>query len=117
MDAGLVALLHGRYRRVFQGTRAHQMDVSDGWFELLDVLCAQLEWHLEQTPELAEFKVRQIKEKFGTLRVSYSGGDDFCRGVVEMATGMSGRICGVCGGGLERADDAGHVPSRYSDQS
>jgi hypothetical protein len=39
----------------------------------------------------------QIKEKFGTLRFYYYGGDDYCRGVESMAESMSAVTCEVCG--------------------
>jgi hypothetical protein len=39
----------------------------------------------------------QIKEKFGTLRFYYWGGDDYCRGVESMAESMSAVTCEVCG--------------------
>lgn len=39
----------------------------------------------------------QVKEKFGTLRFYYSGGDDFIRGLVSMAEAMSAVTCEVCG--------------------
>ena len=39
----------------------------------------------------------QIKEKYGTLRVYYSGGDDFCQGVIDMAESMSSVTCEDCG--------------------
>lgn len=39
----------------------------------------------------------QIKEKFGTLRFYYHGGDEFCYGVENMAEAMSARTCEVCG--------------------
>ena len=39
----------------------------------------------------------QIKEKFGTLRFYYSGGDDFIRGIVSMAESMSSVTCEECG--------------------
>ena len=39
----------------------------------------------------------QVKEKFGTLRFYYSGGDDFVRGVVSMAESMSALTCEACG--------------------
>lgn len=38
----------------------------------------------------------QIKEKFGTLRFYYDGGDDFCAGVVAMAEQISSNTCEVC---------------------
>jgi hypothetical protein len=39
----------------------------------------------------------QVKEKFGTLRFYYTGGDDYIRGMVTMAEAMSGVICEECG--------------------
>jgi hypothetical protein len=39
----------------------------------------------------------QIKEKFGTLRFYYFGGDDYCHGVESMAESMSAVTCEVCG--------------------
>ena len=39
----------------------------------------------------------QVKEKFGTLRFYYSGGDDYIRGLVSMAESMSGVTCETCG--------------------
>ena len=39
----------------------------------------------------------QVKEKFGTLRFYYSGGDDYISGLVSMAESMSGITCETCG--------------------
>ena len=39
----------------------------------------------------------QVKEKFGTLRFYYSGGDDYCRGVESMADSMTAVTCETCG--------------------
>jgi len=39
----------------------------------------------------------QVKEKFGTLRFYYSGGDDIIDGMVRMAESMSGVTCEECG--------------------
>ena len=39
----------------------------------------------------------QVKEKFGTLRFYYDGGDDYISGLSAMAESMSGRTCEVCG--------------------
>jgi hypothetical protein len=44
----------------------------------------------------------QVKEKFGTLRFYYSGGDDYISGMVTMAESMSGVICEDCGNPGER---------------
>lgn len=39
----------------------------------------------------------QVKEKFGTLRFYYDGGDDVIRGLVGMAERLSGKTCEHCG--------------------
>lgn len=41
--------------------------------------------------------VLQVKEKFGTLRFYYAGGDDTVAGMVSMAETMSACTCEVCG--------------------
>ena len=41
--------------------------------------------------------IEQIKEKFGTLRFYYRGGDDYISGLVAMAESMSGVTCEECG--------------------
>lgn len=39
----------------------------------------------------------QVKEKFGTLRFYYGGGDDVIRGIERMADSMSAVMCEECG--------------------
>jgi hypothetical protein len=39
----------------------------------------------------------QVKEKFGTLRFYYDGGDEYVRAIENMADSMSARTCEVCG--------------------
>ena len=49
-------------------------------------------------PELLDQVVAvQVKEKFGTLRFYYNGGDDYIDGLVSMAESMSAVTCEVCG--------------------
>jgi len=46
---------------------------------------------------ITQVTLDQVKEKFGTLRFYYSGGDDYIRGMVTMAESMSGVTCEECG--------------------
>jgi methanogenic corrinoid protein MtbC1 len=47
--------------------------------------------------EIAQVTLDQVKEKFGTLRFYYTGGDDVIDGMVRMAESMSGVMCEGCG--------------------
>jgi len=64
---------------------------GDGWYPLLDSIS------LLVSAQCPEMKAVQVKEKFGSLRFYYVGGDSYCRGVVSMAGTLSGTICEVCG--------------------
>lgn len=53
---------------------------------------------LHAVPEsVVQVTVDQVKEKFGTLRFYYSGGDDTISGLVNMAESMSAVTCEKCG--------------------
>ena len=53
---------------------------------------------LRDVPDLIpQVTLDQVKEKFGTLRFYYSGGDDIIDGMVRMAESMSGVTCEECG--------------------
>lgn len=49
------------------------------------------------TPIVDQVTVDQVKEKFGTLRFYYTGGDETIRGMVRMAESMSALTCETCG--------------------
>ena len=46
---------------------------------------------------VSQVVVSQVKEKFGSLRFYYSGGDEAIDGMVRIAEGMSGCTCEECG--------------------
>ena len=56
-----------------------------------------------QVPDaIPQVTLDQVKEKFGTLRFYYSGGDEYISGMVTMAEAMSGVTCEECGDPGER---------------
>jgi hypothetical protein len=75
--------------------------VGDGWFQLLNQLMGNIQNHIDWQNRngevVSQVTVDQVKEKFGTLRFYYTGGDDYIRGMVTMAESMSGVICEECG--------------------
>lgn len=73
-----------------------------GWWKMLDILCGRIQsWtdfcNRRSPDSVAQVKVEQIKEKFGTLRFYYEGGDDHIAGLVDMAESMSAIMCEECG--------------------
>ncbi len=61
-----------------------RQEILDGSYRKVSEACAQV-------------VAVQVKEKFGTLRFYYEGGDEYVSGIVAMAESMSGRICEECG--------------------
>lgn len=94
--------------------------VGEGWWPMLETLCDVIQNHIDHNndrrerllvsnefnqsipDEIPQVKIEQIKEKFGTLRFYYQGGDDFIHGAVWFAEGMSGMLCESCGAPGER---------------
>ena len=92
------------------------MECGDGWYSIIDTLCANIQHHLdwhnaegkyehnrkyneknENHVPLAQVEATQVKEKFGGLRFYYHGGDHYIEGMVRMAEAMSDRTCERCG--------------------
>ena len=71
---------------------------SPGWWPMLETLCGVIQSHINQSKgECPQVVVEQIKEKFGTLRFYYQGGDDFISGAVWLAESLSASMCEECG--------------------
>jgi hypothetical protein len=81
------------------------VDCEDGWFDLLDTLCGEIQRHVDwkskdlsqEEKESLQVVASQVKEKFGTLRFYYYGGDDTTDGMIDMAEALSAKICEDCG--------------------
>lgn len=73
-----------------------------GWWALLEQLCDTIQHHIDwehkQGRECSQVTIDQIKEKFGTLRFYYSGGDDYVSGAVSLAENLTDHLCEECGG-------------------
>jgi hypothetical protein len=76
-------------------------ECGDGWYNIIDNLCATIqnrEYNNKRNNiQIAPVVATQVKEKYGTLRFYYSGGDDYIDGVVAMAEYLSGVTCETCG--------------------
>ena len=122
MDAELQDKLYQQYPDLFSNRTKSRMEscmcwgceIGNGWYELLSSVCWRISQHeknIEDTKriladqpekikdELEYFPVKfdQVKEKFGGLRIYFTGGDDYVEGVISMAEEYSYKICEVCG--------------------
>lgn len=74
-------------------------DCGDGWYELINHLCSEIQWHLDKNAkkDTPQFVCDQVKEKFGTLRFYGHGGDEKIWAFIWFAESYSGKICETCG--------------------
>ena len=77
---------------------AFGIECNIGWYDIISSVCYRIKQH-EKNKQSDYYPVTfdQIKEKWGGLRIYYIGGDDYIRGVVDMAEEMSYKICERCG--------------------
>jgi hypothetical protein len=77
------------------------MSCDNGWKDIIMTACIEMHHYniRKQAHDLAYTPVRieQIKEKFGSLRIYTTGGDNWTNGVIDMAESMSKLVCEVSG--------------------
>jgi hypothetical protein len=77
------------------------MSHGDGWFPTFYKLNVDIAAHLETlkltNQHVPDFYWSQVKEKYGTARWYYNGGDDTISGLVSDAEGKTEEICEQCG--------------------
>lgn len=104
MDAALQEQLYQRYPAIFSERHLPQEETSmcwgiqtkDGWYHLIDALCAQLQWETDHNgaPQIV---ATQIKEKFGTLRFHAHDESERQDAMIRLASKLSSRLCDTCG--------------------
>ena len=110
MSPELEAKLFEKYPKMFinhdktpqQSCLAFGIETNDGWYELIDMLCENIQQLIDASektgsPSIPQVIVDQVKEKFATLRFYYHGGNGTIRGMVRFAESMSSIICETCG--------------------
>jgi hypothetical protein len=90
-------LFINRYGNIQETAMCWGFDCGDGWFDLIDTLCDNIQRYLDQNKNVPQVVVEQVKEKFGTLRFYVEGGDQMTNGMIWFAESMSGRLCETCG--------------------
>lgn len=87
-------------------------DCGNGWYGIISSVCWMIKQHENNIKWQTKYKQKtdpdyqsdyfpvkfdQVKEKYGGLRMYFSGGDEYVEGLVSMGEAMSYKICEVCG--------------------
>ena len=96
-----------KFPKMFGHGRYGGFAVGEGWWPILEALCANIQRHIDWKQEQKEKYNRgegcdqvivvQVKEKFGGLRFYYDGGDETISGMVRMAEVWADSSCEKCG--------------------
>ena len=104
-------LFENRHKSPIESCMSFGVECNFGWYDIISDLCFMIKqqerniegnnkYRISQNKEPVEYypaKFDQIKEKFGGLRVYFTGGDDYIEGLVGMAECWSYRTCESCG--------------------
>ncbi len=108
-------LFSNKDKDIMTSCMAWGIECGNGWFDILSSLCWMIKQHeenkngwkkylqdneperLNEVTEYFPVRFDQIKEKFGGLRIYFSGGDEYVEGLIAMAESISYKLCEVCG--------------------
>ncbi len=99
MRAELESLLYEHYPQIFiyrklpsmPSCMARGIECGDGWFGLIDALCAEIQWQMDNE-DMRPVYATQVKEKHGSLRFRFRGGNATTRALTSLASRISERI-------------------------
>ncbi len=100
MTEKLLHSLKDKYPKLLSNLH-YGFECGDGWYALIDELCAKLTELIDKKPNVADYDIdfyaTQIKEKYGTLCFYMSVSTDQMDKLIDEAEAKSITICEVCG--------------------
>lgn len=89
-------LFRDRHLDASESCMAKGFECGDGWFDLIDTLCHLIASKVKEG-SMPPVVVRQVKEKFGSLRFYFRGGNEETYELRRAAEEQSARTCELCG--------------------
>lgn len=84
-----------KYPKLF-GESLICFECGEGWFKLLDELFEKINVIVEKE-NFEDFRILQVKEKFGRLQIFINYGNDEIYNLINDATEKSTKMCELCG--------------------
>lgn len=75
---------------------AFGLEIGEGWFPLLEETLDKIRAELQENP-IKNFRIIQVKEKFGGLRVNTNYSPEAICEIIDEAERKASKICDVCG--------------------
>jgi hypothetical protein len=99
MNQNLQNKLFAKYPKIFRQKDLSMQETcmcwgitcGDGWYDLLDRLCSQIQSHVDRRNE-PQIEATQVKTKWGGLRFYTNRSNDYIDGLIAMAEEMSYKI-------------------------
>lgn len=97
--------LFEKYPKIFNpdyNWKINWYGIPDAWIPFIDTLCNTIQSYIDNQLKYSDREVCQVecttlKEKYGSLRFYYSGGDNHIEGMIDLAEEWSTQICISCG--------------------
>ena len=105
-------LFSNKDKDIMSSCMAWGIEAGNGWHDIISSVCWMIKQHEDNVKWQTEYKQKtdpeyqsdyfpvkfdQVKEKYGGLRLYFSGGDEYVEGLVSMGEAMSYKVCEVCG--------------------
>ena len=72
---------------------------NQGWLKIIEEMSAAIQIYIdfELGSDVPQVVFTEIKERFGVLQISYTGGDRIVNHIVELCKKLSYKTCELCG--------------------
>lgn len=87
--------LKSKYPDIFKDNRG--LDIGEGWLGLIDTICFSIDLYLSDNPDVPKFTLDYAKEKYGSMDLYYTGGDEYIESLVDILEKASELTCDICG--------------------
>lgn len=85
------------------------IETPDSWYNVLNILCFQIQTYCDSHPYVKQVEAFQVKEKFGYLRFYTNYEDEAISRYIEQAEEATTKICADCGGDIEVKPTSGWI--------